>query len=314
MTVMKHGREKAVRFGVSAPLVGVMTEAAAGTNSGDRPGFVFLNSGILHRVGSCRLHVRMARALSAAGFHSMRFDFSGMGDSDQRRDALPYEESAVVETQEAMDHLAKTKGVRRFVLVGLCSGADMAHETAVKDPRVAGLVELDAWAYRTLGHHLRHYAPKLLDVAVWRNSLAIRWRMMRGTYVDPRTCVPGSEGVEIDVPKYVRVFPPRDRVANDLRNFVSRGIAMYNIWTGGLQEYNHRGQHASTFKDVPFGALLREEHLPDADHILTALPHQDYVIRSVVEWGQGLAPAGVAAGAPPVESARPTLAGAATRA
>ena len=138
MTAAQYGREKAVRFGTTASLVGVLTEAVAGTPDADRPAVLFLNSGILHRVGSCRMHVRLARALSAEGFHCLRFDYSGIGDSDQRRDSLSFEESAVVETREAMDYLAKAKGTKRFVLMGLCSGADMAHETALADERVAG--------------------------------------------------------------------------------------------------------------------------------------------------------------------------------
>lgn len=283
MTAVPYGREKAVRFGTTASLVGVLTEAAGGADA-DRPAFLFLNSGILHRVGSCRMHVRLARALSAAGYHCLRFDYSGIGDSDQRRDSLSFEESAVVETREAMDYLAKAKGTKRFVLMGLCSGADMAHETAVADERVAGLVMLDAWAYKTLGYKLRRYGPKLLDLGSWRNSLGIRWRRFRGTHADRRTCVPGSEGVEYEVPKYVRVFPPRERVSKDIKGFVARGIRMYYLWTGGLEEYNHRGQHQATFRDVRFGSLLREEHLPDADHILTGLSHQEYVVRSVVSW------------------------------
>ena len=80
MSEVTYGREKAVRFGSSASLVGVVTEAATGTAAADRPAFLFLNSGILHRVGSCRMHVRMARALSAAGFDCLRFDYSGIGD------------------------------------------------------------------------------------------------------------------------------------------------------------------------------------------------------------------------------------------
>lgn len=284
MTAAQYGREKAVRFGTTASLVGVLTEAVPGTPDADRPAVLFLNSGILHRVGSCRMHVRLARALSAEGFHCLRFDYSGIGDSDQRRDSLSFEESAVVETREAMDYLAKAKGTKRFVLMGLCSGADMAHETALADERVAGLVMLDAWAYKTLGYKLRRYGPKLMDLGAWKNSLGIRWRQFRGTYVNRRAGVPGSAGVEHEVPKYVRVFPPQERIAKDMERFVSRGMRMYYLWTGGLEEYNHCGQHRATFRSVRFGSLLREEHLRDADHILTGLPHQEYVVKNVVSW------------------------------
>jgi len=288
MTAVTYGREKAIRFGVSASLVGVITEPAPGTETAGKPAVIFLNSGILHRVGSCRIHVRLARALSAQGFTSLRFDFSGIGDSDQRRDSLAFEDSAVVETREAMDYLAKLKGTQRFVLGGLCSGADMAHETALKDPRVAGLLMLDAWAYRNAGFYLHHYGKRALQPAVWRNFIKVRLDKLRGTHRGYGANAPVGEGVEVDVPKYVRVFPPRERVASDLRGFVDRGVSLYCLWTGGLTDYNHCGQYAETFRDVPFKGLLREEHIPDADHILTGLSHQTMVVDGVVDWLNGM--------------------------
>ncbi len=280
---MMHGREKAVRFGTSASLVGIVTEPAAGTETAGKPAMVLLNSGILHRVGSCRVHARIARALSLEGYTTLRFDFSGIGDSDQRRDSLPFEESAVVETREAMDYLGKLKGTQRFVLAGLCSGADMAHETALVDQRVVGLLMLDAWAYRTSQYYLRHYGKRVLKLQSWMNFARRRLDALRGRE-RARPGMPTGEGVEFDVPKYVRVFPPRERVERDLRQFVDRKMALYCLWTGGLEDYNHRGQYEEAFSSVPFGGLLREEHIPEADHILTGLEHQDYVVRNTVEW------------------------------
>jgi len=243
-----------------------------------------LNSGILHRVGSCRLHVQLARALSAAGFTSLRFDYSGVGDSDSRRDTLPFEQSAVAETQEAMDYLTRTKGVQRFVLMGLCSGADMSHDTAVADERVTGLMLIDGWVHRTIGHYVRHYAPRVLRWGVWRNSVRIRWQMLRGGYRSRFAPPTPTDGVAYEIPTYLRVFPPRERLAREFRAFVERRIAMYCIWTGGLPEYNHQGQFAAAFRDVKFGSLLREEYIPEANHILTGLHHQERVVRNAVSW------------------------------
>lgn len=285
---MIHGREKVVRFGANSALVGILTEPAPGSASHGKPAFVLLNSGILHRVGSCRLSVRLARALSAEGFCSLRFDYSGVGDSDQRRDAMPFEESSVLETRQAMDYVSKAKGVGQFVLLGLCSGADMAHLTAVVDPRVRGLMMIDAWAYRTVAHYVRHYAPRLLKWQAWQNSIRIRWNMLRGTYRGWRAADP-VHGVELEVATYARSFPPRERVERDLKAFVDRRIPMYSVWTGGLEEYNHQGQYAAAFSTIDFKGLLREEYLSDADHILTGLPHQDHLLREVPIWALNVA-------------------------
>ena len=74
-------RERAVRFGKTAKLVGIVAEPNPTEQSGtDKPAVLMLNSGILHRVGACRLHVKLARSLASEGHTVLRFDFSGIGD------------------------------------------------------------------------------------------------------------------------------------------------------------------------------------------------------------------------------------------
>src|SRR5688500_16341172 len=128
-------REQAVRVGKTKSLVGIVTEASNGGREGG-PAVIMLNSGILHHIGACRLHEKLARALAPVGYTVMRFDHSGIGDSDARRETLPFEKSAVLDVQEAMDYLTATRGAREFVLMGLCSGADMSFKVAGADSRV----------------------------------------------------------------------------------------------------------------------------------------------------------------------------------
>jgi pimeloyl-ACP methyl ester carboxylesterase len=115
------------------------------------------------------MHVRLARALATSGFSSLRFDFSGIGDSGQRRDSLAFEESSVAEVREAMDYMAQSRGTKRFILMGLCSGADMSHLTAVEDGRVRGLVFIDGWAYRNARYWIEYYARRSLEWTAWRD-------------------------------------------------------------------------------------------------------------------------------------------------
>lgn len=278
-------REKAVKFGRSASLVGVVTEPPAPATG--QPAVLLLNSGVLHRVGSCRLHVRIARELAPAGFTVLRFDYSGIGDSEPRRDQLSFEESAPLETQEAMDYLAATKGAREFVLIGLCSGADMAHHVAARDPRVVGMVLLDAWAFRTVGfylrHALRHYGSRIHRASVWVSW--VRRQLGRMAHRRARAESAGIDGVTFEIPRYIREVPPRARVAADLRAFAQRGMQLFYIFTGGQADrYNHRAQHERTFRGIDFGGRMRVEYLPDADHILTGLRHQRYVVSETRRW------------------------------
>src|SRR6185503_7857315 len=87
-----------------------------------------------------------------------------------------------------------------------------------------------------------------------------------------------------DMPEYIRVFPPRERVAGELRRFIQRGVQLCFIFSGGLEEYNHQGQYQASFSDVDFGTQLHEAHVRDATHVFTALAHQKFVIDELSRW------------------------------
>ena len=131
--------ERAITIGDRPALVAILSERPGGACD-HRPAFIMLNAGLIHRVGPNRLHVRMCRALAAAGFVAVRIDLSGRGDSDPRRDELSFRASGIVETQAAMNYLESCRGISRFVLFGICSGAATAGDVSYLDRRVAGAV------------------------------------------------------------------------------------------------------------------------------------------------------------------------------
>ena len=278
----KPVREKALKFGEDASLIGILSEPPRGTEPIVEPAIVLLNSGLLHRVGAARLYVRLARRLARMGFRVVRFDFSGIGDSDARRDSLAFEESAVLEVQEAMNLLERTKQAKSFVLMGLCSGADMGFRTAGADDRVVGVVQLDAYAYRTPGYYFHHYGKRALQAEVWKTFVATRVRRVLGKTVAREKV---SDDEELVVNPYAREFPPQAEVAEALQRLVDRGVCMLNIFSGGQPfAYNHRGQYRRSFSGVDFGELLEVDYLGQADHIFSGLEHQEFVLERVATW------------------------------
>lgn len=109
--------EEAVRLPSGEGLAGILTRPS-GPGSADRPAALLLNVGLTYRVGPSRLYVRLARQLAADGIPTLRFDFSGVGDSPSRRDALQFAESAPLETTEAMDWMGQHLGAESFLLMG----------------------------------------------------------------------------------------------------------------------------------------------------------------------------------------------------
>lgn len=139
--------EVTLSFGAERHLVGTLCrpgDAAVGDCA-----VLLLNAGVIHRIGPHRFNVKLARALARAGLPSLRLDLSGQGDSRLPAQPLPYPQQAVADLRAAMDHLQGLLGVQRFVIAGICSGANHGLAAADADPRVAGLWMLDTHLYPT---------------------------------------------------------------------------------------------------------------------------------------------------------------------
>jgi len=178
-------RETSMLFGPGDRLFGVVTEPDAPV-AADRPAILLLNVGADSHVGPHRMYVEHARELAALGYLVFRFDVGGLGESlaapGERENRL-YHLGSVDDVKSAMTALGEARGVRRFVLVGLCSGAFLAYHTATTDPRVAGQVLLNMFAFewkegdpvapveRKTYSSNRFYARQLLDRQVWRRAI-----------------------------------------------------------------------------------------------------------------------------------------------
>lgn len=284
--------ERAELIGAPEPLLGILCEPAGERPSG-LPAILLLNAGILHRVGPSRMNVQLARALARDGFSSLRFDFSGIGDSGIRRDDLSFEERSIREVQGVMDHLENQHSARTFVLAGLCSGADVAYRTALEDPRVCGLICMDGYAYRTWRYWIHRYAPRVLRAESW-------WNLLRGrTYMGPvirQLLRRGSPNGEPDDPAEVEVFrqalPPKGHVAAGYQLLANRGVRVLQIFTGALEgRYNYATQFRDTFRSVQFRGLLEVDFFAHATHTFTASEHQRALTARIRDWARASWPA-----------------------
>ncbi|MGH2597663.1 MAG: alpha/beta fold hydrolase [Actinomycetota bacterium] len=82
-----------------------------------------------------RLSVHFHRRMAASGFHSLRFDYHGVGESSGDLDRFDLAAPFVADLEGALDHL-RANGLERFVLVGSCFGARTVLTAA---PNVSGL-------------------------------------------------------------------------------------------------------------------------------------------------------------------------------
>ena len=127
-------RESAVRLSTQPDLFGIVCEPTLPT-ANDLPLVVLLNAGSSYRIGPGRLNVFLARQLAAQGFRSVRLDFCGLGDSvsaDSTCENDPYPATAFRDIEVILNDLQQRFGVGRIVLMGLCSGAYAAFQSAAQ--------------------------------------------------------------------------------------------------------------------------------------------------------------------------------------
>ncbi|HEY2535899.1 MAG TPA: alpha/beta hydrolase [Solirubrobacteraceae bacterium] len=97
--------------------------------------------------GPSRLWVEIARRHAARGLPALRMDLHSIGDSDGPRDGMRephnWDPERIAQVRRVMDALQERGHGSRFLLIGLCSGAYWAQQTAVADPRVVGVLGLN---------------------------------------------------------------------------------------------------------------------------------------------------------------------------
>ena len=273
-------RERAVKIGKPTALAAVIAEPDEVRP--EQPAIIILNSGVMHHVGTCRISVLIARALAEAGYLSVRFDFSGIGDSETRRGDKPFEQTALEESTEVMDYLQRRRKVSKFILYGLCSGADGSFEVAKVDDRVVGLIQIDAFCYKTPAWYLVHYGSKIASASAWRTLFKRLFSRRAGAQVDALDAAAEEDFVEL--PSYVREFPPRQVVAEGLKKICAKGVHIYNFFTGEAKEINHQQQYRKSFSDVDFANLLKVDYLPSATHIVTGKDDQKFIVDAIRNW------------------------------
>ena len=280
---------------------------------------LLLSPGIKGRVGPHRLYLKLADPLVAAGFHVLRFDYYGLGDSEgelgERVMADMYNSIQggryVDDTIAAMDWMAKQHGIKRFVGSGLCGGSISALLTAARDPRIEGLLGIglpstleggaenfDRFMSRgQLRQEGRGYLQRALRPDAWKRFLSgksgyrLILRSVRELLLPSKSPPPTASAAVRDNanPLFAPAF---------LKVLESRLPVLLNFSSGD----RHRFNFGEKFEERHAGAIARIGHpyqvrlIEGANHVMSDPRWIDEMLRVTREWLDRHFPAGAPAG------------------
>ena len=293
--------EEAVKFGINKGLIGVITQPTLGTDH-KLPAIIMLNAGLIHKIGPNRLHVKMARAFEQLGFTSLRFDLSGIGDSKNSTQDLDFKSNGVQNVKEAMDFLAANKGVQRFIIMGICSGSDIAFRAAIEDERIIATVPINGYYFDMLGADpifniaskactMRYYKKNALNASRWIKILsgqskvfskknALAFYSLVSKAVLKRINRPKKSSSPAHKAEHVDRYP-----ITNWEKLMDRKVAMLHIFSEGSVAYDvYNITVAKKLKGFIQKGLLDYEFLNNVDHIFTPDWSQERLVSILTNW------------------------------
>jgi pimeloyl-ACP methyl ester carboxylesterase len=253
---------------------------------------LLLSPGIKGRVGPHRLYLKIAERLTPLGFHVLRFDYHGLGDSDGEISEVALADMYntvhggryVGDTISAMDWMQSESGIRRFIGSGLCGGSISALLTAAEDARIECLLGIglptaldggpENWGKSLTSGQLQElrgsYLRKLLDARSWlrlltgKTNYSVLWRSLR-----PKPAAPAP------IPKDVVAHPADNanpRFAPAFRQVLESNRPMLLIFSGNDRlhhEFEEKFEARHSDLASQRGSLYQTVVIPQANHVLS---------------------------------------------
>lgn len=283
-------RERVLNYGKSTPLTGVFTYNPQ-RFSKSLPCIVILNAGVVRKSGPNNLNAFLARQFAQHGFGAFRFDFAGVGDSPNRQDTLPLKQGVLQDVTESLDVLESVVGARRFVLVGLCSGADNGLRAArVESGRVIGLAMMDPTVFRTRKWRIVKVAKRVASSEFWTSVFTLRHRMIRIAFDSMLGRGQNADGNQlVEEPELYSIgLQERGEIESCLREVRDSGIAMCFAFTGGWTElYNYRTQLYDVYPNLGLKGAVELLYFPAATHTFALAEHRHELASDLLRWLEG---------------------------
>jgi pimeloyl-ACP methyl ester carboxylesterase len=273
-------------------------------------GINLLNPGIKYRVGPHRLNVKLARQLCHRGYFVLRFDPTGVGDSegDLPLDSVAnlwfrveqglYRNDIFAANQFFADHVK----LDELYLMGLCGGAISAILAGVKDKNVTRLILIDVPV--TLAKGIRgdadfitstdyanqiysHYKTRLINPKSWLRffSLQSDYKAIGKTlWFKLKNIIKSNKGngkFSIHSQKFNYLFLEAFEKCIAQNKHVFFICSGKSYTTGEFQELFQKNY---LYPESPYTAFCKVAIIPAANHNYTLLEWQNELFNIISNW------------------------------
>ena len=271
-------KEIPVTFGPDQSLVGMVASPVG--DDGLPVACLMLNSGAHHRVGPRRINVKLARQLAEHGISSIRFDLSGHGDSDRVRGASNLQNQAIQDLRAAMDVVESVLGIRRFLVIGLSSGAGHGLALSLVDSRVIGLFMFDGPSFpdrRVLWERSTRRAMAVLADPTVLGKTA-RW-LQRQLSASAATASMNPLLYETGEPEVSAALFRRS-----MTQVSEQAIAVLLFYSGSFNAVDRSRDQLALFASEPFMRHIEYHFDAKVDRGLTSVAAQRIFMAVVCDW------------------------------
>jgi hypothetical protein len=277
-----------ITFGTDNKLTGIISQPKE--NNNQLPCVIFLNAGIVYRIGPNRIYHRLSKELNQLGFTTFRFDFSGIGDSSISLNEN-YEDYQVNECIEAIDLVEKIYNIKKFIIIGMCSGADVGFNVSLNTDRIVGLVSINGQFLKLIDNpdllnkiaqhqiKLRYYKRNIFSLNRWMKIIQGKSKLFKNIYNI------------IFKPSNVKVVNNSEANITNLKShwesLNNNGIHVFLIFSEGSVCYDlFKITSSEILNSLEKYKNLEYKFVKDVDHTFTLNWAQEYLFSLIYKWLQ----------------------------
>jgi pimeloyl-ACP methyl ester carboxylesterase len=271
-------REQIIRFGADNSVIGILTTGEGGKLP--RLGCILPNIGLAHRIGPHRVNVKVARELARHGVSTVRFDLSGVGDSPKAKTSDGLIDQAVADMRDAMNHMEQSCGISRFIVFGICSGAQNGYFLALNDERIVGLLMYDGFDFPSLMSRFDYVMTRIRSTP---------WRELGSKLVHRLSPRSPARTDDIFTAALNEMHPSPDQFRAALEKLVTRGVSIFVFYSGSRRTRDNDRGLLGALGDRALLDKITYRFDGDMDHTATSQESQRKLLALISGWAQQVA-------------------------